>query len=374
MRVLFAFAGGSGHAEPLVPLAEAAGAAGHAVAFCGRRSALDPLESRGFRVYGTEDESLRAERRLPLEPLDLERERRQFRSGFAERIATGKAATVIELHAVWRPDVVVCDDTDFGSMVAAERLGLPHVTVLVLAARSFATRELVAQPLDALRAQHGLAPDPRLEMLARDLVLAPFPPSYRDPAAPLPPNTQAYRPQSARIDERAEPPLVYFTLGTVFTFECGDLYERVLAALAALPVEAVATVGRRLDPDELGPQPPHVRVERYVPQAELLPRASVVVSHGGSGSVLGALAHGVPMVLLPLGADQPFNAERCAQLGVARVLDPVTAGPDEIGAAISAVLAEPAYAVAAARLRDEFAALPGPDHAVALVKALVRSS
>ena len=53
------------------------------------------------------------------------------------------------------------------------------------------------------------------------------------------------------------------------------------------------------------------------------PALRLVVSHGGSGSVVGALAHGLPMVLLPLGADQPQNARRCAELGVARVLDAV---------------------------------------------------
>ena len=55
----------------------------------------------------------------------------------------------------------------------------------------------------------------------------------------------------------------------------------------------------------LGAQPAHVRAERFVPQSEELPHCDLVISHGGSGSVLGALAHGLPQLLLPLGADQP---------------------------------------------------------------------
>jgi UDP:flavonoid glycosyltransferase YjiC (YdhE family) len=95
-----------------------------------------------------------------------------------------------------------------------------------------------------------------------------------------------------------------------------------------------------------------------------------VVSHGGSGSVLGALAHGLPMLLLPLGADQPLNAARCAALGAARVLDALTATPAEIRGAVSALLEDPAPRAAAERLRDEIAALPGPEHAVARLEVL----
>jgi MGT family glycosyltransferase len=135
-------------------------------------------------------------------------------------------------------------------------------------------------------------------------------------------------------------------------------------------VQVVATVGSELDPAALGHAPANVRVERFVPQAEILPRASAVVCHGGSGSVLGALAHGLPLVLLPMGADQPQNAERCADLGAGLVLDVVTAAPDDVRDAVSEVLSEPGYRAAAERLRAELESLPGPEHAVALVERL----
>ena len=104
--------------------------------------------------------------------------------------------------------------------------------------------------------------------------------------------------------------------------ESGDLFQRVLAGLRDLPIDLIVTVGRDLDPVDLGTQPANVHVERFMPQAALLPHCDLVVSHAGSGSVLGALAHGLPMVLLPIGADQPLNAARCQALGVADVLDP----------------------------------------------------
>jgi MGT family glycosyltransferase len=189
----------------------------------------------------------------------------------------------------------------------------------------------------------------------------------------LPPTARTYRPFAGRPPRHDGPPTVYFTLGTVFNLESGDLFERVLAGLAGLEADVVATVGAEIDPAELGPLPPHVRVERFLPQAEVLLRSSAVVSHGGSGSVLGALAHGLPQVLIPMGADQPLNASRCEELGLARVLDPVAATAASVREAVTAVLAGPGYRAAAERLQREFAALPGPEFAVGQLAALVDS-
>jgi MGT family glycosyltransferase len=165
-------------------------------------------------------------------------------------------------------------------------------------------------------------------------------------------------------------PVVYATLGTVFHLEAGDLLERMIAGLRDLPVTLVVTTGREIDPAAFGPQPAHVRIERYVPQSQLLPRCSLMVSQAGSGGVIGALAHGVPMVLLPIGADQPANAERCAALGVARVLDPVGCSPETVREAAQAVLADPACRSAAARMAREIAAMPDPAEAVPLLERL----
>jgi UDP:flavonoid glycosyltransferase YjiC (YdhE family) len=113
-----------------------------------------------------------------------------------------------------------------------------------------------------------------------------------------------------------------------------------------------------------------VRVERYIPQTLVLPRCRLVVSHGGSGTVIGALAHGVPMVLLPRAADQPHNARRCEDLGVGLSLDPLTASAEAIREAAIEVLTQPSFRLAAERLRNESAALPGPDHAIELLQRL----
>jgi MGT family glycosyltransferase len=156
----------------------------------------------------------------------------------------------------------------------------------------------------------------------------------------------------------------------VVNLESGDLFTRVLAGLRDLGRDVIVTVGGGIDPAELGPQPPHVHIERHIDQALVLPRCAAVVSHGGSGSVLGALAHGLPSVLLPIGADQPHNAARATELGVAVALDVMTATPAAVREAVATVLADPAYRRAAERMRVEIAALPGAESAVARLEAL----
>jgi UDP:flavonoid glycosyltransferase YjiC (YdhE family) len=378
MRILFAFAGGSGHLDPLLPVAAAAEAAGHTVAVTGRTALVPTIEALGFTAFPTGSGGRDAPgERLPLLPVSMEREDQALRDGFAGRIARERAGDVLGLCAAWQPDVIVCDEIDFGAMVAAERLGLPYATVLVIAAGSFVRRTLVAEPLNALRAEHGLALDPALAMLDRSLVLSPFPPSFRDPAFPLPPTAHGFRPLRPAAAAPRWPvhvpgtPTVYFTLGTVFNVESGDLFARVLAGLGLLPIAVVATVGPQLDPTAFAPVPDNVHVERHIPQSLVLPHCSAVVSHGGSGSVLGALAHGLPLVVLPMGADQPLNAARCEALGLGLALDAVAATPETVRAAVAAVLSEPSYRAAAERMRDELAALPEPAEVVTLLERLV---
>jgi UDP:flavonoid glycosyltransferase YjiC (YdhE family) len=369
-RILFTFAGGDGHLEPLVPLARAAEAGRHSVALAARPWMVPQVDAAGFPAFVAGSDLGLTPKRLPLAEADLDQDMRDVGSGFGRRIARERAADILSLCHEWQPDLLVCEEFDFGAMVIAERLGLPYATVLVSATGAFVRPELVAGPLGEVRAEHGLPRDSGLAMLSRYLVLTPFPPSLREPALPLPTTahhvrllTTAAGPEEASppyLTRRGDVPLVYLTLGTVYNMESGDLFQRVLVGLRDLPIDLAVTVGRDLDPDELGPQPANVHIERFMPQAALLPRCDMVVSHAGSGSVLGALAHGLPMVLIPIGADQPLNAARCRALGVAEVLDAVGATPEMVRAAVVRVLADAGSRGAAMRIRDEIAALPGP--------------
>ena len=380
MRILFTFVGGSGHYEPLAPLARAARAAGHSVRFACRPSMVPVVEADHFSAVaaGPDVEDLVAV--LPLAELDAANEDRVLRDGFARRTATRRAADLIALGHELRPDLLFSDEVDYGAVIAAERLGLPHVTVLVLVAGSFARSDLLSEPLNEVRSHFGLMPDPDLLMLERHLVLAPFPISFRDPAYPLPKSGYAVRPAVLeRREVRSHTELwtgpgtrIYVTLGTIFNMESGDLFTRILGGLAELPAEVIATVGRQRDPADFATQPSNVRIERFIPQADVLPGCDLVVCHGGSGSVIGALSHGVPLLLFPMGADQPHNAARCLALGVGRVLDPVHADPAAIRDATVAMLADLKCRERAQEIRRETLALPDVSTVIARLEALVR--
>ncbi len=148
------------------------------------------------------------------------------------------------------------------------------------------------------------------------------------------------------------------------------MFEKILAGLRDEPVEAVVTVGRTQDPRQFGAQPPHVHLERYIPQSLLYPHCAAVVTHGGSGTLMGALAHGLPLVLLPLGADQPTNAQAAEAAGVARVLDPARMTPADVRDAVRAVLTQRDYRHNARRFRAEISALPEFDYGVRLLERL----
>ncbi len=314
--------------------------------------------------------------RTALRPPDPAREERDLRERFVRRAARDRVPWLRACLDRLAPDVVVCDQTDFGGLLAAEIAGLPFATVEVIAAGDFVRPDVVAGELDALRAELGLPPDPGLTMPARFLLLVPAPPSFRDPAHPLPATAHPIRPGAAVPPrrEREDRPVVYFTLGTVFHLESGDLVQRVTRALAELDIELWVSVGDEVDPEELGPQPEHVHVVRFLPQGEILPRCDLVVCHGGSGSVLGALAHGVPLVLLPLGADQPNNARRCEALGVARVLDPTAVDAEGLRSAVSSSRADDGLRRRATGMAHEIAALPDASYAVRLLERLAKEA
>jgi UDP:flavonoid glycosyltransferase YjiC (YdhE family) len=378
MRILCTFVGGHGHLTPLLPLARAARDAGHEVLIAGSGGLVPAIEAAGFRGFATSpprhhDGTAADGTTTPLEVTDARAAEVEFAANFASRGARRMAAAVSDLLEEHRPDLVLRDETDLGSTVAAELHDVPVATHLVLASGLLVRPELVAPELDAVRAEHGLAPDPDLTRLTSGLVLSDFPPSFRSPDAPLTVHPLHYRSATQERGRRTTSrPTVYATLGTIFNKTSGDLFERLAAGLGALDADVVVTIGRELDPATFGPQPAHVRIERFVPQAEVLAGTDLVVSHGGSGSLMAALAHGLPSVLLPLGADQPHNALRAGELGVATTLDAATASPAEIRDAARAALGDDTMAERCREVADELASLPPVGAAVATLEDALR--
>lgn len=371
MRVLFVTRGSSGHLMPLVPLARAAERAGHEVLVAAQRGLAANVERTG----------------LPLAPFDGPPEA-EWRAIVAEAATAdietahdrmiadyfGRMDTVAALPRLrrtveeWRPDAIVRDSWEFASTIVAEERGLPLTRVgLGVAAMEAQTVRLVEPVL----AELGLPPG-RLDATP---YVTTMPEALEDPAVAAPADTRRFRHDAGELPAPGEQPLVYLTFGSVTAGAhlryFPGLYRAAIDALAPLPIRLLVTTGEPRDVAELGPLPPNVRVEQWVPQSEIAPAA--IVCHGGHGTMLGALAHGIPLVVLPLFAmDQAANAQAVARAGAGIALDadlpgrgvfepPAAATTSALASAVEQVLADAAYRRAAEAIAAEMRALPAVD-------------
>jgi MGT family glycosyltransferase len=149
------------------------------------------------------------------------------------------------------------------------------------------------------------------------------------------------------------------------------LARAALTALAAQPVRVLLTLSERHPREELLPLPANARVESYVPHAEVLPRACLLVSHAGHGVVLKALSYGVPMVLVPWGRDQPGVAARAEALGVAKVIPREVLSDVRLSEAVATVLSAPQYQIEAQRHAQRLQSQHPVDVACQAIEALL---
>ena len=368
----------------MVALGRALQEAGHEVAFATERRFCHRAERAGFRSFAAgigPGRVLEGTLALPdaASPEDAWRFGAQM---FAAVAAPAKVPDLVMVLERWHPDLVVHDVTDFAGPVAAARAGVRSVAHGLGPLFPIEFFRHGADLVAPLWREWGVTPGPLGGMFASGY-LDICPPSLQSPtiddigpvAHPLRPVPFDALPGDslpAWADGLGPRPAVYVTLGTLDNHAPGVL-EAAVAGLRDEPVELIVTVGPDRDPAELGPQPPHVHVEPYVPQSLLFPHCDAVVTHGGSGTVLAALAHGLPLLLLPQGANQFWNAERCAEVGVGLRLLPHDVGPEAVRRVVRALLACGSYRHAAARVAAEMAALPGPEERVGLLEDLARA-
>ena len=381
MRVLATCLPGYGHFHPMVPLAQALQAAGHEVAFATERRFCGRVSAAGFRAFPAGMGPGKVlERTLALPdaagPGDTSRFGAQM---FAAVAAPAKVPDLLGAVAEWRPELLVHDVTDFAGPVAAASAGIPHVAHSLGPMLPLEFSRLAGELSMPLWRERRLTPG-HLGGHYLDIC----PPSLQSPdIAHVGAAVHHLRPEPFDavpgealppwVDDLAARPTVYVTLGTVDNDAPGVL-EAAVEGLREEPVNLIVTVGPSRDPGELGPQPPHIHVAQYVPQSLLLPRCHAVVAHGGSGTTLAALAQGLPLLLLPQGANQFENAERCAALGVGILLVRGEVAAEPIRHAVRALLDQPTYRDRAGVVAEEIGRMPAPAEAVELLERLAGTS
>ena len=382
MRVLCASTRGAGHFYPLVPIAEACRRRGHEVLVAGPPPLASMVKGAGYPFWEfadpPEDELEEVWSRVPTLPSWEEQNATVVGEIFCRLDTPAALPRLREACEEWRPDVIVRDPNEYGSALAGELHGIPHARVAIgLGAMEETGLRMVAARLGEIRESVGLDPQTGIETLRRSPIFTAFPSSLEDPSEPDQPDTRRFR-DPAWDDPAAElpdwwpgndAPLVYVTFGSVAGGQemAAALFGGVIQAVADLPVRVLLTVGREVDPVGLD-APPNVRIEQWVPQADVLARATAVVCHGGSGSTLGALAAGLPLVVVPLFADQPLNAARVAAVGAGLVVQPPA--PPAIREAVLRALEDEPYRMAAEAVAAELRSQPPADAVVEVLERL----
>jgi UDP:flavonoid glycosyltransferase YjiC (YdhE family) len=375
MRVLFTTTGSAGHLGPLMPFADAIRRAGGEVLVATRESSAEQARAAGYAVwpFAEAPQDQRRAAMASLSELPVEDANARALEVFGGMDARAALPGVLDACAAWRPDVMISEPSEFAGRVAGPHLALPTVTVSITQyAVEHRYRQGTEEVLGRLRTDHRLN---RSDAAVANFTL--LPPLLEDQAMPGPPGMLRFREPDASAPaplpdwwDGADDPLVYVSFGSVVpqsdTF-FPALYRSAIDALAPLPVRVLVTIGRDREPAQLGALPANAHVERWVPQPSVMPHAAAMVCHGGTGTVRAALAAGIPVAVLPMFADQPYNAERVAELGAGIALGP---GPEAMAAAVSALVADAGYADKAALVADDIRALPSVDRAAALVREL----
>ncbi|HUP71595.1 MAG TPA: glycosyltransferase [Acidimicrobiales bacterium] len=371
MRVLFTSTPGWGHIHPMVGLARAFLDRGDSVLWVTGADACARLEREGFEASpagrGEREGMAEVNRRFPeIQKLPPpERPEFMFHRLFGTVRAAPMLADLMPTAREWSPTVVVCDAAEFAGPIAAAALGVPNITQSFGALLPENRVAAASTEVASLWTAQGLEPRPYCGCYDH-LYLDIYPPSLQSADRPHVPVTQHLRPEAFAIggDEplpewvttAQSDPLVYVTLGTVFRNDA--VLTTIVEAVRELGVRVVVTVGPHGDPDSLGPQPSNVHVARYIPQSQLLPHCSVVVSHAGSGTFLAALSAEIPQLCIPQAADQFLNAAACTASGTGLALQPGSVSVEQVRDAVTRLLSEAAFKNATERVSREISAMP----------------
>lgn len=367
---------GGGNVTPALGIARALAERQHAVTFLGEETQRRQIEAAGlaFTAYTRRPDWDGAPPQTP-----AERQRLLMRTIWMN---DGLADDLMSVHERLPADMVVVDCMLAGVLAHSPRFGVPTaVLVHSLFASVLDVRDALLTMGNRLRVEAGL---PALDAAAmqwehKDLVLVTtlreFDGVTDDPAPHVRYVGPVFERQPMPPDwhlpwDHADPrPLVVASFSTIPGQTSPATLQLVLDALKDLPLRVLLATGP-FSPETLT-IPPNAAVFGYVPHAAILPQAALAINHAGHGSVMAALAHGVPPVCLPaLGADQSIIAERVQALGAGKAI-PGQTGANELRSAVEQVMAAPAYRVAAGRLAELIGREDGAANGASVLEACV---
>jgi UDP:flavonoid glycosyltransferase YjiC (YdhE family) len=356
-EILFVTWDGGGNVPPALGIAAELKARGHGVRLLGHARQQPTLEAAGFEVAPTRQarEFSALDNNSPIALV----------AAFGDR---GLGRDVLDSLAARPADVVVVDCMLFGVMAELRGAGTTYV-VLEHLYDAYLRGGWMKGPMGLGMRIKRLQPTRSLAE-ARLRLVASLP--SLDPAGASASHDLTYVgpvvPFSARVEAD---PMVLVSLSTYRFPRMGECLQTIMDACAGLDARVVVTTGPVVDPADLR-APDNAEVHRFVPHAELMPSASLVIGHGGHSTTMQALAHDLPMVLMPMHPmlDQPMVARSVEAAGSGRVVRK-KATADDLAPVIADLLADGPHRTAAARLGAEIRSMPGATNAADRIEGLV---
>jgi UDP:flavonoid glycosyltransferase YjiC (YdhE family) len=365
---------GGGNLPPSLGIARALEERGHAVTFAGRPEMVPRVDAAGFRAI----ELTRAYEQVERYPQGSFLTRA---SCYLTSPATGEQVRAVVADET--PDVTLIDCMFPAALAEARGFGMPTAVVC----HTFVFRQLemwrdMLARLDGMRQQAGFDSLPPLDTLWRghERLVSTSLAAFDRPApagwefvrhvGPVLEDEKVALPAELPWAAGDPVPLVLISFSTAFEQRNAEKLQRALTALAELPVHVVATTGGIVEPAELD-VPANAFVANYAAHDPILQRAALVITHGGHGTAMRTLNHGVPMVVIPgLAGDQPFVAAAIEEWGAGRAL-PGDAAVDAIRSAAREVLGDASFGRAARRRAAALAGIDAANRAAAEVEALL---
>jgi MGT family glycosyltransferase len=376
-KILWLNWSGGGNLPPSLGVARTLQERGHTIAFAGRPEMVPRVKTAGFRAI----ELTRAYEQVDRYP----------QGSFLTRMSCYLTSPAVEeevqsVVAAEAPDVAVIDAMFPAALAHAADFDAPTAVFV----HTFVFRQLdmwrgMFARLDGMRREAGFASLPGLDALwrPRDLIVSTSLAEFDHAphlgwekvrhAGPVLEDERFAVPTPLPWSENDETPLVLVSFSTGFEQRNVDKVQRALDALADLEVRVVATTGGIVAPNEVA-TPPNAVVLNYAAHDPIMRRAALVITHGGHGTAMRALRHGVPMVVIPgLAGDQPFVAAAVQEFGAGLAL-PGDADGAAMRKAALAVLSDPSYRAEARRCAEALSRSEGAASAARAVETLLREA
>jgi len=442
MNILITCQPGMGHFTPMIPLGKALQARGFNVTVATAKSFENRIREAGFEFLaaGLDFDESNMAGTVPdfLDQPERERARWMLDEIFMNRAPIAMFCELVS--KVRNYDIVIHNQYELGGQMAAEKYGIPYVGVNIsFVLNREVTKIIQGKQLTSLRRSCGLPDDPKLLSIGKYLDIRLMTPEFnflnamtstryrKSLAAKLlrggprfqvikmgmasialgfvkkfvekqrsTQNERFVNNWSERADQRKAPlwlqsmprdrKTVYVSLGTVFNSLYPDTFQTILDGLKDLNLNVIVTTGEGVDINRFGPQPTNVYIKKYVPQKYVLPYVDLCINHGGFGSTMGPLSQGIPLISLPLSADQPIvsgivgacgasvplpHSIECLDAEGAIGSTPKKLTPEHIRELVSEGLNNPNYKDAAVRMSKKIAELDSLGDAIEDIVSLV---